>query len=78
VVVARGDVAMQWGGWALSMVVEKEMMWRVDDAKSSVGKRRCSFWKSRGKNDTYTIIFVCYIMAVWLSGKMLLLSKLIM
>jgi hypothetical protein len=38
-VVARGDVAMQRGGWVSWMVVEKEMMWRVDDAKSSVGKR---------------------------------------
>jgi hypothetical protein len=35
-------------------------------------------WKSGGKNDTYTIIFVGYIMAVWLRGKMLLLSKLLM
>jgi hypothetical protein len=69
---------MQRGGWALWMVVEKETMWWVDDAKSSVGKRRRSFWKSRGENDTYTIIFICYIMAVWLSGKMLLLSKLLM
>jgi hypothetical protein len=77
-VVARGDVAMQQGAWASWMVVEKEMMWRVDDAKSSIGKHRRSFWKSRGKNDTYTIIFVCYIIAVWLSGKMLLLAKLLM
>jgi hypothetical protein len=37
-VVVRGDMVMQRGGWALWMVVKKEMMWQVDDAKSSVGK----------------------------------------
>jgi hypothetical protein len=63
-------------GWW--MVVEKEMRWRVGDAKSSIGKHRHSLWKRRGENDTYTVIFACYIMAVWLSGKMLLLFKLLM
>jgi hypothetical protein len=48
-VVARGDVAMQRGGWASWMVVEREMMWQVVDAKMSVRKCRRSFGKAEAR-----------------------------
>jgi hypothetical protein len=44
-VVVMGDVVMQRGGWASWMVVVKEMMWHVDDAKSSISVCQRSFGK---------------------------------
>ena len=51
------------------VVVKEEVGCLLMLPKSSVSKRRRSFWEGRHENDMYIIIILCLITVLWCSGN---------